>query len=96
MKKDEPFEVVDSSGLTDADWSEINKLQKAYQEGGQKALGKAMTALVNDPLRYVAVIGAFFPHMLREAMKDAMAEAGLTETDLNDMARKLESPVRDQ
>jgi hypothetical protein len=96
MKKDEPFEVVDTSGLTDADWSEINKLQQAYKEGGKRALGKAMAALVNDPIRYVAVVGAFFPDMIREAMKDAIAEAGLTESDLNEMARNLESPARDQ
>jgi hypothetical protein len=40
---DEPFEVVDPSDLTDADWAEINKLKKAYEIGGQKALSKALT-----------------------------------------------------
>ncbi len=35
---DDPFEVVDNSGLTDADWAEINKLQQAYKEGGKPAL----------------------------------------------------------
>jgi hypothetical protein len=34
--------------------------------------------------------------MLREALRDAMAEAGITEDDLQDMARKLESPAPDQ
>jgi hypothetical protein len=93
---DDPFEVVDPSGLTDADWAEISKLQQAYKEGGKRALNKAMAALANDPIRYVAVVGAFFPDMIREAIKDSVAEAGLTEEDLREMVRKLESPAPDQ
>jgi len=42
---DEPFEVADSTGLTDADWAEINKLKRAYRDGGKKALNKAMGSL---------------------------------------------------
>jgi hypothetical protein len=93
---DDPFEVIDSSGLTDADWAEINKLQQAYKEGGKRALNKAMAALAKDPIRFASVIGAFFPEMIREAIKDAVAEAGLTEEDLREMARRLESPAPDQ
>ena len=69
---DEPFEVVDSSGLTDADWAEINKLKKAYETGGQKALSKAFDDLNKDPIAYVRVIGAFYPNEVRESIKDAM------------------------
>jgi hypothetical protein len=93
---DDPFEVIDSSGLTDADWAEINKLQQAYKEGGKRALNKAMAALAKDPIRFASVIGAFFPEMIREAIKDAVAEAGLTEEDLREMVRRLESPAPDQ
>jgi hypothetical protein len=93
---DDPFEVIDSSGLTDADWAEINKLQQAYKEGGKRALNKAMAAVANDPIRFASVIGAFFPEMIREAIKDAVAEAGLTEEDLREMVRRLESPAPDQ
>jgi hypothetical protein len=88
---DDPFEVVDSSGLTDADWAEINKLQQAYKEGGKAALNRAMAALAKDPIRFTAVIGAFFPQMIREGIRDAVAEAGLTEEDLREMARNLDS-----
>ena len=52
---DEPFEVVDSSNLTDADWAEINKLQRTYKDGGKKALNKAIAALATDPIRFVRV-----------------------------------------
>src|SRR6266404_8032172 len=38
MTDDDPFEVVDPSGLSDADWAEINKLQRVYKEGGKRAL----------------------------------------------------------
>src|SRR5258707_415563 len=68
---DEPFEVADSSLLTDADWAEINKLQRAYKDGGEKGLSKAMGELAkNDALRFVTVAAAFFPDMMREAIKD--------------------------
>jgi hypothetical protein len=39
---DEDFEVEDPSGLTDADWAEINRLKRTLEEGGQKALSEAM------------------------------------------------------
>ena len=41
------------------------------------------------------VIGAFVPDMVREALKDAMSEAGMTEDDLDEFRRKLESPAPD-
>lgn len=93
---DEPFEVEDSSGLTDADWAEINRLRKIYAESGQAALGEALKQLSNDPILYVRVMGAFFPNEIREAIKDEMASQGMTEEDLRELMRKLESPVRDQ
>jgi hypothetical protein len=40
-KKSDHLEVVDTTGLTDADWAEINKLKNAYA-GGQKALSAAL------------------------------------------------------
>lgn len=88
--------MVDSSGLTDANWADINRLKRTYNEGGQAVLSKAMAELGEDPIRYMAVIGAFFPDMVREAIKDSMAESGLTEEDIREMVRKLKSPARDQ
>jgi hypothetical protein len=51
MKKDEPFKVVDTSGLTDADWSEINKIQQAYK-GRSESLeqGDGSSCKGSDPL----------------------------------------------
>jgi hypothetical protein len=90
------FEIVDSSHLTDADWAEINKLKKACETGGKKALSAAIEQLTTDPIRYMNVMAAFFPDMIREAIKDSMAESGMTEDDLRELIRKLESPARTQ
>jgi hypothetical protein len=76
----EQFEVVDSSNLTDADWAQINELQRIYNSGGAKALTKAMTKLAkDDSLKFTTVWQAFFPEMFREALKDSVAELGLTD-----------------
>jgi hypothetical protein len=34
--------------------------------------------------------------MVREAIKDSMPESDLTDEDIREMVRKLESPARDQ
>ncbi|QIG91983.1 hypothetical protein [Bradyrhizobium sp. 6(2017)] len=94
---EEGLEVVDSSHLTDADWAEINKLKHLAQTGGQKAISEAIKELSDrDPIRYVSVMAAFFPDMIRESIRDAMAEAGMDEDDLRELTRKLESPAREQ
>jgi hypothetical protein len=52
VPEDDPFEVVDSSGLTDADWAALNELKRAYAEGGKRALEKAFETLAeDDPIR---------------------------------------------
>jgi hypothetical protein len=39
-------------------------------------------------------MGAFFPDMIREALRDSLAEQGVTEEDVRELIRKLESPAR--
>ena len=84
------LEVVDSSGLMDADWTEIKKLQKVYKSGSRKAFAVALEQLAKDPIRYAVVMGAFFPDMIRETIRDKLAELGITDDDLRDLIRKLE------
>ena len=50
----------------------------------------------SDPIRFMVVMGAFSPDMVREAVKDSMAESGMTEEDVRELVKKLESPARDQ
>jgi hypothetical protein len=93
-KRNFSLEVVDSSDLTDTDWAEINRLKLAYENGGQEALSKAMDALAEDPVRSIRVIGAFFPDLVREAIRDGLAERGVTEEDIRDLLRRVESSSR--
>ena len=94
MPTSEPFEVVDPGGLTDADWAEINKLKRAYESGGSEALSKALEELSKDLIRYMTVMAALYPDMVREQIRDEMAEAGVTEEDLREMLEKLQTPGR--
>ena len=86
----EDWEPADTSGLTDADWAEINKLRRAYETGGESALLAAVQELMKDPVRCTRVIGAYYPEKIREALKDKAAEAGLTIEDAQDLLRKAE------
>ncbi len=52
--------------------------------------------MAKEPIRLTAVMDAFFPDMIRETLKDAMAKTGMTEEDLCDLIRELESPARNQ
>jgi hypothetical protein len=65
--------IADPSSLTDADWAEIDRLKRAYEVGGHKAFNEKL----DDPVLGIRVIGAFYPAMVREAIKDAMAEHGV-------------------
>jgi hypothetical protein len=88
MTEPEDLEVQDTSGLTDADWVEINKLRKVYKKSGRKAFVIALDQLAKDPIRFAVVIGALYPDMMREMIRDQMAEAGITEEDLRELIQK--------
>ena len=95
-KRSDDLGIADTSGLTDADWPEINKLKRAYDEGGDEAMSRALEELQKDPVRAIRVLGAFFPERVREALKDAAAELGITEDDIRDLARKFDPPPTKQ
>ena len=42
----------------------------------------------DDPVRYATVAAAIIPDMVRNALKDHMAENGRTEEDVEEMARR--------
>jgi len=94
MSEAEDLAIQDTTGLTDADWAEINKLRNAHKKGGAKAVGRAMQQLAkDDPVRYVSVIGAFYPDMVREEIKDSMAEQGITEEDIREILQNAEQEL---
>jgi len=89
------LEVADPSGLTDADWAEINRLKSLYETGGRNALSKALAELgESDPVRSIHVLRAFFPETVREALSDSMAEQGITAEDLRELIRRHEASTR--
>jgi hypothetical protein len=78
--------TMDTSGLTDADWAEINKLRRAWETEGTKALTKEVLEL--DPIRCFRIMAAFFPVSVYNTIKDVLAEKGITEDDLKEIVRK--------
>ena len=94
MSEAEDLAIQDTTGLTDADWAEINKLRNAHKKGGAKAVKRVMQQLLaKDVIQYVRVIAAFYPDMVRETIRDQMAEAGITEEDIRELLQKAEQKL---
>jgi hypothetical protein len=51
---------------------------------------------LGDPVRQIKVAGAFFPDLIREALKDEMAEQGITQDDLKELLGSVKSPAANQ
>ena len=85
--------VVDSSDLTDSDWAAVNRVNRAYEAGGIDAFWDELEKL-DDQVLEITVASAFFPDLIRELLKDQMAEHGLAFEDLQEVLRKAESPAR--
>ena len=88
------LEVADPSSLTDADWASLNALRRAYEHKGSHDFSAELRKLARDPLRYVRVVGAIFPDMIRESIRDVLADKGVTPDDLREIIRKREKPTR--
>jgi hypothetical protein len=84
--KTDDLGIADTSLLTDSDWAEINKLKRAFDEGGSKALSNALEELKKDPVRTFRIMAAFYPEKLREAVKDVIAEL---EEDFRELGQSL-------
>jgi hypothetical protein len=51
-----------------------------YESGGSRALSKALDELAEaDPIIFMHIMSAFFPDLVRERIKDDLAENGMTE-----------------
>lgn len=97
MAKQTDPEPIETSHLTDADWAELNKLRRTWRAGGEKAVSRAMAELAAaNPICWANILAAYFPNEVCEAIKDEMAERGMTEEDLRELIRKLESPAGKQ
>ena len=54
METPEELGIVHASMLRDADWAEINKLSRAFKNGGERALKKAYRELA-EQLRTIPI-----------------------------------------
>jgi hypothetical protein len=63
------LKVHEPSGLSDADWAEIGRLQRTYSLGGKEALSNALDELlISDRARAAGVIRALSPREVRETI----------------------------
>src|SRR3974390_814207 len=66
----------------------------ANKNGGAKAVKRVMQQLeAKAPIQYVRVIGALYPDMVREAIRDQMAEARLTEQDIRELLQEAQQKL---
>jgi hypothetical protein len=73
VAKGQKFNVVDTSGLTDADWAVIDRVNRACELGGAAAFWDELEKLDNVSLQ-LRVVGAFFPELIREVIEEEMTE----------------------
>ena len=73
-----------SSGLTEADWIGINKVRGAYERGGWDAFWSELEALDDDVMLQITIIGAFFPDVIRTAIKEELAARSVRLKDLRE------------
>ena len=91
MAKKSKLEVVDTRGLTDADWAAIDKVIRAYRAGGMEGFWDELETFGDDNLiLQITIVGAFFPDVIREAIKDEMAEQSITVEDLRNLVKRLD------
>ena len=67
------LKVQDPAGLSEADWTELGKLQRAYSLGGNESLSKALDELlISNWMCAAAVIRALSPREVRETIDDEL------------------------
>jgi hypothetical protein len=67
------LKIHDPSGLSEDDWAELGRLQRAYSLGGNQSLSKALDELlVSNRMCAAAVIRALSPREVRETIDDEL------------------------
>jgi len=84
--------VVDTSGLTDADWAAVRRVNRAYEARGIEAFWDELEKL--DELQAFRVASAFFPCLMRELIRDHMAEYGLAIDNWRVVLKRAEDAAR--
>jgi len=87
MTKDDDL-LEDPSWLKDHDWIEVNKLRRAYEDGGDDALVKAWGDLYRKDLAQFSRVACAFDRGHLRRIRDAVENAGYTFQDLIELAKK--------
>lgn len=62
LKQDNEPQLVDTTDLTAADWTEIDKIKQAYANGGERDFEKALDALCEkSKTSWLRVVLAYYP-----------------------------------
>ena len=82
-------EPTDPSWLRDLDWVELNKLQRAYKDGGEDALEAACRDLMNKDMHQFARIAcAYMPDQMPQRIKEALEDDGYTIQEFIELAKR--------
>ena len=90
------LEVVNPSGLTEADWIAVNKVRRAYERGGWHAFWSEFETFGEDLILQIMVLRALFPDVMRKAIKDELAGAGFTLEELPELLKKTKHLAAEQ
>jgi hypothetical protein len=82
-------EPRDPGWLEAIDWVQLNKLERAYKDGGDDALEGACRDLMNNDLQQFArIVCAYLPDHMSQRIKDALEDDGFTLQELIELAKK--------
>jgi hypothetical protein len=71
------------------DWLQLNKLQRAYKDGGDDALeGECRDLMNKDLLQFARIVCAYMPDQMPQRIKDALEDDGYTLQQLIELAEK--------
>jgi hypothetical protein len=82
-------EPKNPSWLRAFDWLQLNKLQRAYKDGGDDALeGECRDLMNKDLLQFARIVCAYMPDQMPQRIKDALEDDGYTLQQLIELAEK--------
>jgi hypothetical protein len=83
------LKIQDPSGLTDADWTELSRLQRVYSLEGNRSLSRALDELlVSNRICAAAVMRALSPREVRESIdEELMHELEVLAGDVGEITR---------
>jgi hypothetical protein len=66
-------------------------MERAYERGGWDAFWSELETFSDDVVLQIKLAGAFFPDEIRKAIKDILAERGVTVEELRELLKKTEA-----